>query len=87
MIELSDEVDGQPYEILEPILNLLLENGNEIKTDYRWGSNPTGYFCILTKDIDFELVEKTFKLPCSVQLMRKYGSIDYGLGTAIIRSA
>lgn len=87
MIELTDEVEGQPYEILEPILQLLLNNGNEINTDYRWGSNPTGYFCILKNKIDFDLVEKTFKLPSSVQVMRQYGSIDYGLGTVIIRYA
>lgn len=64
MIELSDEVDGQPYEILEPILNLLLENGNEIKTDYRWGSNPTGYFCVLKMTLILNWLSK--HLACQI---------------------
>ena len=87
MIKLSDKVEGPKYNILEPILKHLLENGNELATDYRWGSNPTGYFCILRNKIDFGLIEENFELPSSIQLDHEYGEIDYGLGTVVIRSA
>lgn len=82
----KEDFKGQPsFTILEPILQLLLSEGNELATDYRWGSNPTGYFCLLKNNIDFELIERTFDLPPSIQLMKEYGTVDYGLGTAIIR--
>lgn len=87
MIELSSKIDGPKYNILEPILKLLLSNGNKIATEYRWGSSPTGYFCILKNKIDFELIEKTFVVPSSIQLLRDCGEIDYGIGTVVIRSA
>ena len=87
MIELSNKIDGPKYNILEPILKLLLSNGNKIATEYRWESSPTGYFCILKNKIDFELIEKTFVVPSSIQLLRDCGEIDYGIGTVVIRSA
>jgi len=86
MFEVSVQVDGPKYNVLEPILELLLENGNELATDYRWGSNPTGYFCVLKHSIDFELIERTFSLPSSIQVLRQFGSIDYGLGTVVIQT-
>jgi hypothetical protein len=87
MIELSDKCEGPKYNVLEPILELLLGSGNRIATDYRWGSNSTRYFCVLTDPIDFSLVEREFRIPASVQLLRKYNEIDYGLGTVVIRCA
>jgi hypothetical protein len=84
---MEDFADKRGYAILEPILELLLRHGNELDHDYRWGSNPTGYFCILKKPIDFSLVREHFILPASIVLMEDYGCIDYGLGTASIRSA
>ncbi|NRB69959.1 MAG: hypothetical protein HRU48_21810 [Vibrio sp.] len=87
MIELSDKVIGPKYRILNPVLELLLENGNQILTDYTWGSNPTGYFCILKKPIDFDLIESRFLLPRSIHLNKRCGEVDYGLGTVIIRCA
>jgi len=74
------------YEVLEPLLSLLISHGNELATPYRWGSNPTGYFALLRNSIDFELVEARFDLPPSVILDRAAGSIDYGYGSVIIRS-
>ena len=75
------------YEILEPILQLLLQSGNDLATSYRWGSNPTGYFCLLKDPIDFDLIEQHFVVPSSVALNRQYGEVDFGLGTAVIRTA
>jgi hypothetical protein len=87
MIEISNQCNGPKYNLLEPILELLLAHGNEISTGYRWGSNPTGYFCILKNEIDFALIESTFIIPSSIQLVREFGEIDYGLGTVVVRSA
>lgn len=78
---------GQPkHKILDTILELLLANGNELATNYRWGSNPTGYFAILKRPIDFELIRNNFDLPSSIMLNERFGEIDYGMGTVIIRS-
>lgn len=78
---------GQPkYRILDSILDLLLTHGNELATDYRWGSNPTGYFAVLKKPIDFNLIRDHFELPGAVILDEKFGEVDYGIGTVIIRS-
>lgn len=85
-IEVSD-FSGQPkYMILEKVLDLLLSNGNELATDYKWGSNPTGYFAVLKRPIDFELVRDKFQLPDSVYLNEQFGEIDYGMGTVVIRT-
>ncbi|MBN3493468.1 hypothetical protein [Vibrio neptunius] len=84
-IDVSD-FSGQPkYMILNGVLDLLLANGNELATEYKWGSNPTGYFAVLKRPIDFELVRANFKLPSSVYLNERFGEIDYGLGTVVIR--
>ncbi|WP_038891723.1 hypothetical protein [Vibrio campbellii] len=84
MIELTDEVIGPKYKILNPILELLLETGNEVFTDYTWSANPTGYLCILKKPIDFDLIESRFVLTKSIHLNKRCGEVDYGLGTVII---
>jgi hypothetical protein len=71
--------------LLDPIVDLLLTQGNQLAEPYRWGSNPTGYFCLLTHPIDFELIESTFDLPNAVVLDRRLGIVDYGRGAALIR--
>lgn len=63
-----------------------MANGDELSTPYRWGSNPTGYYAVLKRPVDFDLVESKFEFPSSVVLNRDHGEIDYGLGTVIIRS-
>lgn len=83
----KEDYSGLPrYALLDPVLDVLLANGNELSTAYRWGSNPTGYFAMLKRPIDFGLIESKFELPSAVVLNREYGEIDYGLGTVIIRS-
>lgn len=83
----KENFTGRPrYALLDPILDLLLANGNELATTYRWGSNPTGYFAILKNPIDFDLIEANFELPESIILNKRYGEIDYGYGTVVIRS-
>lgn len=87
-IKLSkDNFVGKPrYSLLDPVLDLLLSHGNELATSDRWCSNPTGYFALLKRPIDFDLVESKFDLPTSVSLDRSYGEIDYGNGTVVIRA-
>lgn len=65
-----------PYEHLEPLIDFLLENGNELARSYRWGENRTGYFCLLEKPIDFELIERAFLLPPYIRLMREKDAIE-----------
>ena len=85
-IEISS-FSGQPkHNILDGVLDLLLSHGNGLATEYRWGSNPTGYFAVLKRPIDFDLVRNNFELPASIMLNERFGEIDYGMGTVIIRS-
>ncbi len=85
-IELTDFSGQAKYKILDGVLELLISHGNELATDYRWGSNPTGYFAVLKSPIDFELIRENFELPGSVALNEKFGEVDYGMGTVVIRS-
>ncbi|HVI59377.1 MAG TPA: hypothetical protein VM619_10995 [Luteimonas sp.] len=71
--------------LLDPVVDLLLAHGNRLAETYRWGANPTGYFCLLDQPIDFDLVESSFDVPDTVTLDRRLGIIDYGYGTALIR--
>ena len=73
------------HSLLDPVVDLLLAHGNRLAVPYRWGSNPTGYFCLLAHPVDFDLVEASFDIPSSVTLNRRLGTIDYGIGTAVIR--
>jgi hypothetical protein len=78
---------GRPkHNILDGVLDLLLSHGNELATDYRWGSNPTGYFTLLKRQVDFDLVRRHFDLPASIILDERFGEIDYGMGTVVIRT-
>lgn len=82
-----DLAKERAFAVLEPVLQLLLESGNELATEYRWGANPTGYFCLLKRPIDFPLIERNFDLPASVKLLKEYGIIDYKLGTTVIQQS
>jgi len=73
------------YEILEPILEFLLDNVNAIDTELRWQHHAGGWTCVLSYPIDFELIRDNFDLPRSIKLNEYYGSVDYCLGTAMIR--
>lgn len=66
----------KPYEHLEPLIDFLLESGNELARNYRWGENRAGYFCLLEKPIDFELIEREFILPSYIRLMREADAIE-----------
>lgn len=71
-----DKRSIKPYEHLEPLIDFLIENGNGLARDYRWGENRTGYFCLLEKPIDFDLIEREFVLPPYVRLMKESDAIE-----------
>lgn len=72
------------YLHLEPIVDLLLESGNILAHDYRWGENRTGFFCHLKKPIDFALIEASFDLPTFILLNRADGSIECDITSATV---
>ncbi len=69
--------DGEPdYSHLNPIVNFLIQNGNQSINTYIWGNNRTGYFCHLEKDIDFDGISEKFILPPSIKVDIKNQTID-----------
>lgn len=74
------------YEHLRPIVALLLSTGNELARDYEWGSDRTGYYCLLRKPIDFDLVEAEFEIPEFIQMGRLTGCIECNETWVSIRS-
>ena len=64
------------YSHLEPIVDLLLSNGNSLAKDYRWGENRTGFYCFLQAPLDFDLIEKSFAIPESIRLDRENDVIE-----------
>jgi len=87
IVHMSEKrIGSEPrYAFLDPVVDLLLASGNELATEYRWGSNPTGYFCLMRHPLDLGLVAANFDLPPSVVLDQKFGAVDYGMGTVVIR--
>lgn len=73
------------YTHLEPIVDLLLQHGNQLARSYRWGENRSGFFCFLAKPIDFDLIESTFVLPETVRLARSEGSVECDVTWATIK--
>jgi len=67
-IENDSPMDKFLYYHLEPIIDFLINNGNALKHNYRWGSNREGYFCHLNFSIDFKLIRANFILPNTIIL-------------------
>lgn len=65
-----------PHEYLDPIIDFLIEKGNSLSRDYRWGENRTGFFCFLTEEIDFDLIATEFELPSYVRLNKAENLIE-----------
>ena len=64
------------YSHLEPIVDLLLRNGNSLAKDFRWGENRSGFYCFLQAPLDFDLIEKSFVIPESIRLDRENNEIN-----------
>ncbi|RCS58073.1 hypothetical protein [Parvibium lacunae] len=79
---------GMPgHAILDPVLDYLLAQGNQLATSYRWASNPTGLVAVVRFPINFNQLEEEFDFPPDIILDKKYGCIDYGYGQIVIRSS
>lgn len=83
----EDFDDKSPEEVMDQVVDFLLASGNSLAREPRWGSNPTGYQCLVSDDIDFYELEKKFVFPGSVMLIKKDQMIDYGYGAVRIRKA
>lgn len=76
---------GHPsYSVLDPVVDLLISHGNVVISTPRWCCNPTGYYCLLGRAVDFELIEREFEIPDPIILFKELGVVDYGLGSATI---
>jgi hypothetical protein len=73
------------YSHLEPIVDLLIANGNQLALDYKWGENRTGFYCFMSKALDFDLIENHFSLPNFIRLDRENGVIECDQTWATIR--
>lgn len=73
------------YLHLEPIVQLLLEHGNELARSYRWGEDRTGFHCLLSKGIDFDLVRKEFEIPDFIRLDVENDAIECDITWASIK--
>jgi hypothetical protein len=66
---------GKPYAHLLPIVNRLIELGNEpVRKDVFYLSQD-GWRCDLKKPIDFQVIRQEFLLPNSIVLAEKNDSI------------
>lgn len=67
--------EKRPYEHLIPLIEALLEDGNETTTSEMFHRDRDGWRCDLKKPIDFGLLRQTFALPPSIELSEKNNSI------------
>ena len=61
---------------LDPLVDLLIANGNAVTTPFIWGDNRTGFYCHLSGAVDFDLIEREFSLPSFIRLDRESGAIE-----------
>jgi len=75
-IQRSPENNESGYAHMQPIVDFLLKNGNELThANSKWGSDRTGYVCWLKKPIDKTLVLQHFNLPDTI-IISESGDLD-----------
>jgi hypothetical protein len=75
MIEIQSEVKENKYAHLDPLVDLLIINGNSIVDgNSRWSKTKDGWLCVLSKPIDFSLIRREFKLPPKIKCYPSRGS-------------
>jgi hypothetical protein len=74
-IEPNPSDSRRPYTHLEPIVDALIEAGNESMYEKTFFLDKDGWRCDLKKSIDFDLVRERFALPRSVSLSEEHNSI------------
>lgn len=77
MIEVQPIINGSKYAHLDPIVDILLSEGNSIVLgNKRWQKTKDGWLCVLAKPIDFSLIKCKLKLPPSIKLYPDRNSIS-----------
>jgi hypothetical protein len=64
-----------PFQHLVPIIEALIEGGNEPVSSDWFCLDQDGWCCLLKNPIDFDLLESKFEFPSSISLSRKDNSI------------
>jgi len=64
------------YLHLDPVVDLLIQNGNKLARDFRWGENRTGFYCFFQKPLDFGLIERSFHIPDFIKLYPQDDAIE-----------
>lgn len=65
----------KPFSHLEPIVIFLQRNGNQAVSPSLFELDKDGWYCLLEKPIDFDLLDKKFEFPSSISLSRKDNAI------------
>jgi hypothetical protein len=85
MILIQSQIKKSQYAHLDPIIDVLISNGNSIVPgNKRWNKTKDGWLCVLSKPIDFSLVTSGFVLPPNVKCYPNRGSISCGTTWAAI---
>ena len=76
MIEIQPQAKENKFAHLDPIIDSLIINGNSIvEGNSRWSETKDGWLCVLSKPINFSLIEREFKLPPKIKCYPSRGSI------------
>lgn len=70
---------------LDPIVDLLIQHGNLLARDFRWGENRTGFYCFLQHPLDFDLIEKYFEIPSFIRFDHQNDAIECDYSWATIK--
>jgi hypothetical protein len=76
-----------PYNHLQPIVDLLIANGNESRHPETFYPTKDGWLCSLKKKIDFDLLRDNLEIPESIKLDEEDGSIFDTLAFIEIRGS
>jgi hypothetical protein len=61
---------GKPrYFHLEPVVDYMLQQGNKLAHDFKWGSDKEGFYCCFSNPLDFEDIQKAFDFPDTIILI------------------
>jgi len=64
-----------PFAHLIPIVDELVQAGNELVHKKIFHLDPDGWRCLFKKPIDFNLLERKFNFPNNIELSRQHDSI------------
>jgi len=75
MIQAQSGDTINPLAHLEPIVEALINSDNSVIGQGVFNFDRDGWYCLLDKPIDFDLLESLFEFPKNIQLSRKDDSI------------